>query len=191
MVFSRDMLALQIEDSDITQSIRQKPTSVRKIARTATNEYELPLVIYNYGKSTLKDYILFITFSETWGKDVSASTALQLLNVETETATVGALYVDESTYQGLRDRDKIPSLSIIAAYEAIELTGHMVALNGSLGSGMYEVVALKLLIPESVSKVAIYYHIDSHGNISKAIQYGQCVELCEQYELESAETLAC
>ncbi len=185
MRFSEKFFSPRIKNLNIDQSARRYPDSVRSIVRTDTDEYDLALVIYNRGNSTLKDYVFFVTFSESFGSEVNTDANLELLNVETETATICALYVNELTYKGEKDSDKIPATIIKDAYKAIGITGHMVALGGSIGGGVYEIFALTLQIPKSVKEVAMHYHIDSPGNISKAFHYGQRIKICQQRTEES------
>ncbi len=178
--FYQRMFAPQIDDNEIDEVINFSNNTTRKVIRKDTDEYDLPIIIYNHGKSTLKDYKLNVSFSEILSGSFDTDTNLQLLDVETETASVDGLYVDKNTYQGERNRTKIPSLAILGAYKTINLSAHFVTFRGELGSGMYEMIYIKLLVPKNVNRFAMYYEIDTRGEVPRAKRYGQYIEISDK-----------
>ena len=174
-LFHDDIFAEHFDGDYASQS--DTPKSMRSLQYNQSEEYDIPIIIYNKGRSTLPDYKLTISFNESSLNGTQTDTKIKLINVETETAEIDGLYVDPDLYTGKEKRERIPSEKIRNSYETIGLSANFVTLRGELSSGIYEMVHLTLKIPKEISQVSIFYEVDSKGEIPKAIRYVQLLRI--------------
>jgi hypothetical protein len=176
MRFKKMVFADKIKSGSNNYLEKKRKTNSRILYRDNSNVYDLHVIIYNSGKSTLRDYKLNITLSEHFDDEINQDTQIRILKLETETARIDGLYVDPELYEGKNHLDKIPSKEIQEAYNTLNLNANFVTLIGELGNGIYEMIYLKVFIPEEVNKFAVYFEVDKRAVVPKMETYGQLVQ---------------
>ncbi|MFY0712768.1 hypothetical protein J1D01_03760 [Seonamhaeicola sp. NFXS20] len=134
--------------------------------------YELPIIFNNIGYSDLMDYNLVVSFC-----NISKSNeVIQILEVETESAIIDALYCDDS-YEGEFGKELIPSKEIRKYYNYLNLNDQLVIFKGSLESYVFELLYLKVKIPKSISEFYITYKVYPINKWNKSFGYSQIIKI--------------
>ncbi|KAA3615397.1 MAG: hypothetical protein DWQ05_13660 [Calditrichaeota bacterium] len=145
----------------------------RTIKCLKNNEYDLPILLYNYGNGDLVDYNLVITFSDV---NFNGTDDIKIVEIETEAAAIDSLFVDEA-YVGKKGRDLIPDNRIVNYYKRLNLTTPMAVLKGAVECNVFEMFYFKLFIPNQTTQMAINYKIFPLNKWGKTIRFKQIIEI--------------
>lgn len=161
-------LAAQIKDVKTEALVRKELARVKKekcrtrnLLLSEARQIELYIVLQNVGKREATKYTLAITFdTETARREEN----IKLLDVQAEELDLQGLYVHNKSRLINRKLGKfLPSDSICNKYKDLALSQDYVLFRDSLEGYGFELVNLKIEVPDEVHDFFIFFRIDCPG----------------------------
>ena len=166
ILFDRRVLARQISgESKLNKCIDFQ--SSREI-QGKDGVVKLPIVVQNCGRRDASSYLIGIGYPND----------IHLIDVKTETLKIDGLFV--SNEENIQDRQLIayvPALDIRKVYNQLGLTRDFVSFRGALGSHTFEMVHLRLKVPENRNQFFVVFRIDCPQALLRRATYAQSVHV--------------
>ena len=166
-----ELLAQRIKkENDLIRA--QKNTLSSREVRLENDILDIPIVVQNVGKRNSTYYSIGIGYDND---------NIRLVDIQTETLEIGGLYVqDKSVFKNSELVEKIPRKEIRLMYNEIGLTRDYLNLYGELNSYTFEMIYLKILIPEDCNDFNIVFRIDCPSAFLKRFIYAQHIKVERQ-----------